>query len=48
MAYKYNLKNNPELARDRHNEQNRVWYERNKEKVMEAQRKRRAKKKDNK
>ena len=39
--YKYNLKLDPELARQRHNEQNRAWYRRNKEKVMEMQRKRR-------
>ena len=43
--YKYDLKNNPELARQRHNEQNREWYKRNKEKVMENQRKYRARKK---
>lgn len=43
VAYKYNLKNNPELARERHNAQNRAYYERNKEKVKEAQRRRRAK-----
>lgn len=39
--YKLNLKLNPELARQRHNEQNREWYKRNKEKVMEMQRQRR-------
>lgn len=36
--YKYNLKANPELAKERHREQNRAWYRRNKEKVMEKQR----------
>lgn len=44
--YKLNLKTNPELARQRHNEQNRAWYRRNKEKVMEMQRKRRKKLKE--
>ncbi len=39
--YKYNLKLNPELARQRHNEQNRAWYRRNKDKVIEVQRNRR-------
>lgn len=43
---KYNLKNNPELARERKNAQNREWYKRNKEKVMEMQRKRRKKLKE--
>ena len=41
---KYNLKNNPELARERHREQNRAYYERNKEKVIAAQKRRREKK----
>lgn len=36
--YKYNLKCNPELARERHNAQKRAWYRRNKEKCMEYQR----------
>lgn len=36
---KYNLKNNPELAKERHRQQNRAWYKRNKDKVMEKQRK---------
>ena len=40
-VYKLNLKQNPELARQRHNEQNREWYKRNKDKVIEQQRKRR-------
>lgn len=40
-VYKLNLKTNPELARQRHNEQNREWYKRNKDKVIEQQRKRR-------
>lgn len=39
---KYNLKNNPELAKERHREQNRAWYQRNKEYVMAMQRERRA------
>lgn len=43
--YKYNLKLDPELARQRHNEQNRAWYKRNKEKVMGKQRIYRARKK---
>ena len=38
---KYNLKNNPELAKERHREQNRAWYHRNKEYVMAMQRERR-------
>lgn len=38
---KYNLKNNPELAKERHREQNRAWYKRNKEYVMAMQRERR-------
>lgn len=40
--YKYNLKNDPELARERHNAQNREWYKRNKDKVIEQHRKYRA------
>ena len=43
--YKYNLKANPELARERHNKQSLAWYYRNKEYVMKKQRIRRAKKK---
>ena len=39
--YKLNLKTNPELARQRHNEQNRAWYQRNKEYVIAMQRERR-------
>lgn len=39
--YKYNLKNNPELAKERHRQQNREWYQRNKEYVMDMQRERR-------
>lgn len=38
---RYNLKNNPELAKERHREQNRAWYQRNKEYVMAMQRERR-------
>ena len=38
---KYNLKNNPELAKERHRQQNREWYKRNKEYVMDMQRERR-------
>ena len=44
--YKYNLKNNPELARERHREQNRTWYKKHKAQKMEYQRKYRAKKKN--
>lgn len=36
MAYKLNLKNNPELARERKNAQNRAWYTRNRAKVLAA------------
>lgn len=39
---RFNLKNNPELAKERHREQNRAWYQRNKEYVMAMQRERRA------
>jgi hypothetical protein len=39
--YKYDLKNNPELAKERHRQQNREWYQRNKEYVMDMQRERR-------
>lgn len=39
---RFNLKNNPELAKERHREQNRAWYRRNKEYVMAMQRERRA------
>lgn len=42
--YKYNLKANPELAKERHREQNRAWYQRNKEYVMAMQRERRSEK----
>lgn len=35
---RFNLKNNPELAKERHRQQNREWYQRNKEYVMEKQR----------
>ena len=38
---RYNLKNNPELAKERHRQQNREWYQRNKEYVMAMQRERR-------
>lgn len=44
----YNLKNNPELARQRHNEQARAWYRRNKEYVIARQREYRKNKKDEK
>lgn len=40
--YKYDLKNNPDIARERHNAQNREWYKRNKDKVIEQHRKYRA------
>lgn len=40
--YKYDLKNNPELARERHNAQNREWYRKHREQKMEYQRKYRA------
>ena len=39
--YKYDLKNNPELAKERHRQQNREWYQRNKEYVIDMQRERR-------
>lgn len=42
--YKYNLKCNPELAKERHRQQNREWYKRNKEYVMCRQRERRLEK----
>lgn len=41
---RFNLKNNPELAKERHREQNRAWYQRNKEYVMAMQRERRLEK----
>lgn len=44
--YKFNLKANPELARQRHNEQNREWYKKHKEQKMEYQRQYRKRKKD--
>ena len=34
MAYKFNLKNNPELAAERHRASNRAYYARNREKVL--------------
>lgn len=43
--YKYNLKNNPELAKERHRQQNREWYKKHKEQKMEYQREYRKKKK---
>lgn len=43
--YKYNLKNDPELARERHNAQNREWYKRNKNQVIEQHRQYRQRKK---
>lgn len=44
--YKYNLKLDPELARQRHNAQAREWYKRNKDKVIDNQRQYRKRKKD--
>lgn len=38
---KLNLKNNPELARQRHAEQQRAYYQRNKEYIIAMQRERR-------
>jgi hypothetical protein len=32
--YKYDLKNNPELAKERHRQQNREWYKKHKEQKM--------------
>jgi hypothetical protein len=43
--YKYNLKNDPELARERHNAQNREWYHKHKDQVIERQRQYRQRKK---
>lgn len=43
--YKYNLKANPELAKERHNAQNREWYRKHKEQKMEYQRQYRKRKK---
>ena len=40
--YKYDLKNNPELAKERHRQQNREWYQKHKEQKMEYQRQYRA------
>jgi hypothetical protein len=42
---RFNLKNNPELAKERHRQQNKEWYQRNKEYVMEKQREYRKRKK---
>lgn len=36
MGYKLNLKNNPELARERKNAQNRAYYARNRKKTLDA------------
>lgn len=36
--YKYDLKNNPELAKERHRQQNREWYQKHKEQKMIYQR----------
>lgn len=36
MPYKLNLKNNPDLARERKNAQNRAWYARNRAKHLAA------------
>lgn len=46
--YKYDLKNNPELAKERHRQQNREWYKKHKAEKMEYQRKYRKNKKDEK
>lgn len=43
--YKYDLKNNPELAKERHRQQNREWYKKHKEQKMAYQKEYRAKKK---
>lgn len=43
--YKYDLKNNPEIARERHNAQNREWYRKNKKQVIEQHRQYRQRKK---
>lgn len=42
---RFNLKNNPELAKERHREQNREWYKKHKEQKMIGQRIYREKKK---
>jgi outer membrane protein assembly factor BamD (BamD/ComL family) len=39
--YKYNLKANPELAKERHAMQQREYYKRNKEYIIAMQRERR-------
>ena len=36
MAYKFNLKNNPELALERKRASNRAYYARNRAKVLAA------------
>lgn len=46
--YKYDLKNNPELAKERHRQQNREWYQKHKEQKMAYQKEYRAKKKEEK
>lgn len=46
--YKYNLKCNPELARERHARQQREYYRRNKEKVIESHREYRKRKQNDK
>ncbi|MBQ1996923.1 MAG: hypothetical protein II238_00565 [Alphaproteobacteria bacterium] len=43
--YKYDLKNNPDIARERHNAQNREWYRKHREQKMEYQRQYRQRKK---
>lgn len=45
---RFNLKNNPELAAERHRQQNREWYKKHKEQKMEYQREYRKNKKDKK
>lgn len=42
MVSKLNLKNNPELARERHRAQNRAYYARNRAKALSAHRQWRA------
>lgn len=43
--YKYDLKNNPDIARERHNAQNREWYRKHKDQVIEQHRQYRQRKK---
>lgn len=39
MAYKFNLKNNPDLARERKRAQNRAYYARNRARALAAHKK---------